>query len=136
MSLGIFGFGDGNLLEKRFGVGAEESQLVEEGRVEHDVGVLLIGEDVLHLAGADTAPTFERVEGAVAAEVVVADDASDEAVVAAVEDVLAVDGNLGESGDVDLELKFVGDGSGELGVEGVDAFDDEDAVGVELEGLT
>ena len=42
---------------------------------------------------------------------------------------------MGERGDIDFELQFVGNLCGELGVEGVDAFHHQDAVGAELDAL-
>ena len=68
-----------------------------------------------------------------AAVAVVADEAAEEAVVGGGDAVVVVEVELGEGGDVDVELAFVGEAGGEFGVEGMDAFEDDDLVFVEPE---
>ena len=80
-------------------------------------------------------PAVKGVVGVPPAEVVVAHDAAQHAVLAAADAVHVVDGYLGEGGDIYFELELVGYLCGELGVEGVDAFHHKDAVGTELDAF-
>ena len=121
--------------EEGFGVGLEGGEFVVEGGVEGEVGFLLEGEDPGFFAAADAGPHGHGFEGGVAAELVVADEAADEAVVGGGDAVVGVEVELGEGADVNFEFALGGDGFGEAGVEAVDAFEDDDLVGGEGEGF-
>ena len=77
----VLGYRVGNLAEDLFGIGAQHRDFVEKRRVEHDVGVFLVGEDVLLLAAADGAPARKRRHGICAALRIVAREAAQQAVV-------------------------------------------------------
>ena len=94
--------------QEGLGVDLEDTELVVEGRVEGCVGVVLEGEDVLALARLDAGPHLEGALGAVAAEVVVADHAPQQAVVGGGDAVVVVEVDLGEGAHVDLELLLAG----------------------------
>ena len=69
---GVFGAGFWHVAQQRFGMGFEYAEFKQQGRIEHDVGVFLIGEDVFVLALYHAVPASECVQGRIAAEVVVA----------------------------------------------------------------
>ena len=81
LGLGILDMRVGHLAQDGLHLGAQYRYLVEERRVEYCVGILLIGEYVLLLAAADAGPALQRREGVVAARIVVARDAAQQAVV-------------------------------------------------------
>ncbi len=74
---------------------------IHQGGVEHFVGVLLVGEDVLFLAAPYRIPVADGLLGGVAAVAGVADDAAQQAGVGGGDAVVAVEVQLGKAGDID-----------------------------------
>ena len=121
----------GDLAEDLLGEGPQHRNLVEQRRVEHDVGVLLVGEDVFLLAPAHRGPARKRRERVGAALAVVARQAPQQAVVGGGDAREVVHRHRREARDVDAELLRVGDRGREARVQPVDALDDEDRAFVE-----
>ena len=92
----------GNRCQDDLGMGPQHGELDVEGRVEHDVSRLLIGEDPLVLGGAHVLPLADGLLGGVGPLVVVADDAPQQAVVAGGYPVVVVERHAGQGRDVDL----------------------------------
>mmetsp|Transcript_12487 Transcript_12487/g.34330 ORF Transcript_12487/g.34330 Transcript_12487/m.34330 type:complete len:376 (+) Transcript_12487:88-1215(+) len=113
--------------QQTFEATLEDRQLVLHRRVEHEVGVVLVGEDPGVLAAPHVGPHGQRLGGAVAAEEEVAADAPAQPVLGALDDVVVVDAEHRDGRDVDAVLLLGGDRGGVLGVERVDALDDEHA---------
>jgi hypothetical protein len=68
-----------HLQQQRLGQWLQHRQFVNEGRIEKDVGVVLVGEDVQLLAAAHAGPPADGLGGGVAAAGGVAHDAAQEA---------------------------------------------------------
>ena len=113
----------------------EDGKLDVERRVKHHVGILLVGRYPLFLREAHVPPLADGLAGAEGSLIVVADDATQQAVVAGGHPVVVVERDAGEGGDIHLELLAVGDALGEHGVKGMDTLDDEHGVVLELKLL-
>ena len=125
----------GHLAQDGLHLGAQYRYLVEERRVEYCVGILLIGEYVLLLAAADAGPALQRREGVVAARIVVARDAAQQAVVRGGYAREVVHRHRRQTRDVDAELAAARDAGCQLRVETVYSLHDYDRLGAELERL-
>lgn len=136
MGLGVFVAVFWHLGEDGLGITTEDGELKEQRGVEHDVGVLLIREDPAVFATTDGGPTRDGVARREAAEVVVAHDATKQTGVGGGDPGVVVQRDGGEGRDVEFEDAALVDLGEELGVEGVDAFDDQYHVVGHLHGLT
>ena len=76
LCLGILGYGVRHLAQFWLDKLAQYGNLVEERAVEHHIGILLIGEDVLVLASTHARPATNGRFGISATRVVVARDAA------------------------------------------------------------
>ena len=135
MRLVVLGDRVGHLAQNLLGEGAQNRELVEERRVEHHIGILLIGEDVFLLAAAHRAPALQRCHGTVAAHAVVADHATQQTVVGRRDAREVIHRYGGEAGDVDAELLAIGNAWREARIEAVDTLDDQDRPLAESERL-
>ena len=116
-------------------MGAQDCKLNVERGVEHHVGRLLEGQDPALFGLADILPLRYGLLCGEGTLVVVADDAAQEAVVLCWNPVVVVERDAGERRYEDLELHRRGNTLGEQWVEGMYAFDDEYAVGLQLDAL-
>src|ERR1017187_6676780 len=76
--LNVFGGPEDHLAQQRLGHQSKRRKLVNQGRVEHLICVLLVGENVLLLPTADRFPVANGLLGGVAAVASVADDAAEQ----------------------------------------------------------
>ena len=129
----VFGNRVGNLAQNLFGVGPQHGDFVEERRVEHHVGVLLIGEDVPLLAAAHGGPARERGQRVGAPLRVVAGQTAQKAVVGGGDAREVVHRHGREARDVDAELLLFGNRGRQPRIQSVDAFDDQNRTLVERE---
>ena len=93
------------------------------------------GEYPFAFASGDAGVAVYGLVCAVAAVFVVAEETAQEAYVVGGNVVVVVEGYGGEGADEDAELLLVGDLTGEYGIEGVVAFDDDDVVGAYAEAV-
>lgn len=114
-------------------MGLQYGQLEEQGGIEHGVGVFLIRENPLCFSGAYARPAADGLFSRISAVVVVADDATQEAVVRRRDVVVRVQLRGRERGDIDAVLVFCGDVRRQFGVESVYAFEDEYHVVAQLQ---
>ena len=115
-------------LEQRFRILAQDGRLVNQARVEEHVRLFLARENVLLLPFPHGRPGFDGLEGVVAAEFIVPDHAPQQAHIRRMDAVVVIDGHGRQSADEDLQLVLRRNGFARPLVQGVDAFDDEDAV--------
>ena len=116
-------------------MGADYGKLDVKRRVEHNIGRFLEGEYPLVLGLAHTLPLTDSLAGSEGSLVVIADDATQQAVILRGNPVVVVELYAGKGRDIDLVLLRVGNLVGEQGVQGMDTLDDEYAVVAELELL-
>ena len=124
MGLGIFGTILRNTGENDLSVSAQHGKLDVEGRVEHCVGTLLIGEYPLVLGLADVLPLGNGLLGGKGSLVVVADDTAQLAVVANGNPVVVVERDAGQCRNIDLVFQGVGNFLRQQGVQGVNTLND------------
>ena len=122
--------------EYQFGVDAQHGELDVQGRVEHHVGRLLIGEYPLFLSLADVLPLADGLLCGESTFVVVADDAAQQPVVACRYPVVVVERDAGQRRDIDLVFQRVVYLLRQQGVQGVDALDDEHRVARQPQAFT
>ena len=137
-SIGLAVFGDvmGDGFKHFLGAMAHDPKLKDEGGIEGGVGVFLIGKNPFFLAPSDRRPSANSLHGVGASILVVADDATEESIVGSGNPVVVIDSERGESRDVDAIFEAVVNTVGKLGIEAVDAFDEEDGVFVESKGVS
>jgi len=138
---GVVGAVGGEGFEQGFGVRAQDVEFEEQAGVEHNVGFFLIGEDILVFAVSDAGPLFEGAFDGKGSEMIVADDAAQQACLSGGDAVAGVDVQKEEGADIDFENVVFGGGEAEqVGVEGMDALEDQDMAGIHAhivaEGLT
>ena len=81
VGLGMFRHVLGHLFQQGLGLTLDDRQFEEHGGVEHSVGIFLIGEYPLVLAGTYRRPAADGVDSRDPTILVVADDAAQQAVV-------------------------------------------------------
>ena len=135
VGLGVLRRAFGHHLEQGQGLAAQAGELKEQGTIEHDVGVLLIGEDPLAFAGLNLLPAADGLLSGVVAILVVAHDTPQQAVVAGGDIVVVVQQDSRERADVDFELVDIGDVLGELRIEPMDTLHDQQGMTVDLKML-
>ena len=111
--------------QERLSVVFQQGDIVEGGGIEHDVGVLLEGENVAHLATAHGGPAEDVVLRRNAAGAVVPHDTAQQALVRGGAVVLLAARQGGEGGNIDIEDAVARDVRRQGGVKGVDAFHEE-----------
>ena len=118
----------GDFPEQRFRLYFQRPEFVREGGIEHGVRFLLVGHDVLLLPGEHALPALDGLQGRVIAVLVIPHHAAQQPVVRRVDEVVVVDGDGGQRGDEYLEQGLGGQQTGQLRVQPVDAFHDDDIV--------
>ena len=113
----------GHEFEQRLGLAFYYRKLEEQGGVEHNVGVLLVREYPLVLAGAHAGPAVYSLLRAHSAVLVVADDAAQQTVVRRRYVVMCIKQYGGKRRRIDAELLMLGYLGGKLGVECVYSLD-------------
>lgn len=114
-----------NLLQQRLGLRFDNRQLVEHGRVEHHVGILLIRKDPFVFARSDAGPAANGLPGVHATILIVADDAPQKAIVGSRDVVVVVEKDGGEGRSIYPELPRLGYPRRQFGIEGMDSLHDE-----------
>ena len=107
----------------------QDRQFIVQGSVEHAVRVFLIGKDVLFLTAADAGPDFERLFGRIGAELLITHDAAQQADVRGPDAVVVIQVQAGEGTDEYLVDFIGGQHFADLGIQAVDAFQDDDLTG-------
>ena len=133
VGFGILGAVARYAVQYRLGVAAQHGQFEEKGRIEHHVRIFLIGENPFVFACPYAGPAGDGFLGRIAAVVVVADDAAYQSVVGGGYPVVVVQRDGGQGRHVNLVLVFGRDMRCQFGVQGMDAFQDEDGVLVDAE---
>ena len=124
----------GDILQELVGKELQDGQFVMQGGVEHAVRVFLVLEDVFFLAAAHAGPHAEGFFRRVAAELLIADDAPQEADVRGADAVMVIQVQAGEGAGED-PVDLVGrEHFDDLRVEAVDALEDDDFAGLEMGG--
>ena len=126
----------GHLLQQRFCLHLENSQLVEHGRIEHGIGILLERENPLVLASTYRRPSVNRVLSRDATIFVIAYDAAQQTVVGCRDVVVIVEQNSGKRRGIDTENLLVGNLGCQFGIERMNAFHHEHIIVVHLESLS
>lgn len=135
VGFGIFRNVARHLVEYLLGLLLDHGKLEQERRVKHRVGIFLIGEDPSLLTSSYGWPAADSVGSRRSPVFMVADYASEESVVGGGYPVVVVDRDGGEGRYVDLELHAGVDTGRELRIETMDAFDEQDRVGIELDAV-
>ena len=125
-----------HLAQHRQGEVAHHSQLEDEAGVEGGVGVLLVGEDPLLLAAPHRRPAADGVQRRRVPVLVIAHYAAQQAVVGGGNPVVVVDAERCQRRDIYLEELLLRQAGGQLGVEAVDALNQQHLAGIEAHGLT
>ena len=136
VGLGMFLTVLGHLLQQRFGLGPDDGKLEEHGRVEHRIGILLIGEYPLVLARPHAGPAADGVAGVDSAILIVADDAAQQPVVGGGNVVVGVEKDGRQGRGIDAELLLFGNQGRQFGIERVYAFHHEHIVFVHPQSLS
>ena len=115
--------------------GLEDRQLIMEGGVEHDIRILLEGEDPFFLAGTDAGPHLKGLLRSGAAEEIIPDDAAEETYVGGADPVMVIQIQAGECGNEDL-IDFVSrEELRDHRIETVYAFQDDDFIRAKGHGI-
>ena len=104
-------------------------------RIEHHVGVFLVRIDPLLLSAAHVRPLVDGLPGRESPAVEIADDPSQQPVVAGRHPVVVVERDARERGDENLEGTLLRDLRNQLRIERVDAFDQQHAARFHLQML-
>ena len=83
-----------NRFQKRFCIGLQRRQLIGQGRVENDIGILLIRVNILFFATAHIAPYFQRRFRTAGPELMVPHHAADNARISRGNPVMVIDTDL------------------------------------------
>ena len=123
VGLGIFGNVVWNIAQQSLGLILDHSQLEEERRIEHRIGIFLIREDPFFLAAAHTRPTAYGLFGRHGAIFGITDYATEQAVVGRRYPVMVVNRNCGQRRDINAVFHLFGNAGSKFGIEPVDALD-------------
>ena len=114
-------------------MGAQDGKFDVQRRVEHSIRGLLIGEYPFILCLTDVLPLGNGLTCRIGSLVVVADDATKEAVVADGYPVVVVERDAGKGRDVDPVFQRVFDILRQLGVQRMDTFDNQHRITCQLQ---
>ena len=130
IGFGIFLGTFGHHLEEGQGLCAESSKFIDEGSVEHRVGLFLEGENPFFFACGDGCATTDDLLGMIATIFVVAADAAEQSAIARGDVVVVVEHNGGECRSIDFVFCCSWYFLTHTWVEGVVAFKNEDGFGL------
>ena len=119
--------------QQGFGVNLENRKLVVKRSIENDIRFVLERENMFPFSPLNAFPHVYGPRSSLAAELRVADDTPDQAVVRGRNAVVVIEIELGKCGKIDLVFQFRRDKRRHLVVEGMNAFKDENGPVLEFE---
>ena len=134
--LGVFGAVVRHRGQNALSMVAHHRKLKQISRIEHHIGIFLIGVNPFLLSGTHTGPLADGLPRRERTFIIVAHDAAQQAVVVGRDDVVVVQSGAGQGGDEDAELARFRNLFRQHGVQGMDTFEQQNRAFLQLQTLS